>query len=437
MTKQNIITHHKDVKLSINFGFLGLGMGGSSIAAVCGDVKTNASFPYKALLVNTNSMDLDKIKVENESTVKLLIGDGKGASRDINRGEEIFVEHANKVADSVNLHFVDRDFIWVVAGLGGGTGTGSIIQAIKVLMTNNFQKKFGLILTLPRDSEGSTVLSNALERLQVINKAMQGLGSVVIVDNQKLFNYFETTNSNATVQSYLSFANSYIADTLHGMNVVTSSYQPYGEFHFDSSEFKKLITTPGVLHFVKYETKVQSIDVKKPIEHLNTLQKQIVNGVLSDGYNLAKTSRLALSILAHSNSAHNIFNIEFTKSIEDLLSEIAPIVSEKPVGQYIYPFNETSKVYYYAAFAGLDLPSRVRAMIEENNRVIKAKKNLSTEKVEDIFSNFVTTNPATKESTLNGDEEFARLFNQPIDNDNEKDGQNEGDKAFAALFGDK
>ncbi|MDA6131179.1 hypothetical protein OSK38_27920, partial [Escherichia coli] len=90
-------------------------------------------------------------------------GNGKGAGRNLTVGEEIFKEHKDQILQAVNTQFEDSDFIWIVAGLGGGTGTGSIIQAAELLYRNGFQKKFGLILTLPRKTEGKTVLSNALE----------------------------------------------------------------------------------------------------------------------------------------------------------------------------------------------------------------------------------------------------------------------------------
>ncbi|GEL05546.1 plasmid replication protein [Rummeliibacillus stabekisii] len=432
-TSRNTLTQNKDVKLSLNFGFMGLGMGGSSIAAACAEMQTDKEYPYKAILVNTNEMDLDKIQVDNEDTEKILIGDGKGASRDINLGEKLFKQHEQIIAKKVNAHFSDRDFIWIVAGLGGGTGTGSVIQAIRVLMTEGFNKKFGLILTLPRDTEGATVLNNALTRLQSIHQAMQGLGSIIIVDNQKLFNSFVEKGAVST-KEYLSFSNNYIARTLHEMNVVTASFKPFSEFHFDSSEFTKLIKTPGILHFVRYAQGAATIDASEPIKYIRTLESKIQEGVLSDGFNIAKTKRLALSILANANDVNKILNVQITKSIEDKLDELAPIAIEKPIAQYVYDTPDEKDVHFYAAFAGLDLPNRVKELIDVNNRFIEEVKKQQENTVEnDPFGDFVSSSSSSNtEEEMDGNDAFNLLFNN---NQNEAsatadDGLSEFEKLF-------
>ena len=104
-----------------------------------------------------------------------------------------------------------------------------------------------IILTLPRDNEGGYVLGNAIERMQQISTAMQAMGAILIVDNQKLYTEYINQPANATksIDDFLKYCNSYVADTLHEINVVTNSFAPSGDNHFDASEFANLIQTPG------------------------------------------------------------------------------------------------------------------------------------------------------------------------------------------------
>lgn len=400
MNLQNAVFSSSKINTSLNFGFLGLGMGGNSIAAACAEVSTNIpnkKYPYSALLINTNQIDLDKIEVTNPQIEKLLIGSGKGAGRDIELGEKMYRESSDQVAEKIKVQFKDADFVWVVAGLGGGTGTGSIIEAIRTVASSGFNKRFGLILTLPRKNEGATVLGNALLRLQLINQAMKGLGSIILVDNQKLFDYFTETKSEATLLSeYLKFANQFVAETLHELNVVTASYKPSGENHFDSSEFENLIKTPGVLHFAKFAKTTSEVSTTNSVDQVSSFKDNIVEGVLSDGYDLTKTNRLAVSILANESSSERLFNFGFARAIETEINQIAPLANEKPIAYYNYKYQNVKDVYFYAVFAGLQLPSTVIELIKENNR-LKELKLQQEAPVDDIFAGF--SSASTKEKT--------------------------------------
>ena len=174
--------------ISLKFGFIGLGMGGCSIAYECATVNQNVrnnKYPYTAVLINTNNVDLRKLPDRTNTMKFLLRGYERGAGRDIQLGEEAFKKYKDEISKIVIDFFEDRDFLFVVCGLGGGTGTGSIIEAIRLLHSSGYAGRFGLILTLPRDQEGSQILDNAIKRLQVIAKAMRGIGSILQVDNQK------------------------------------------------------------------------------------------------------------------------------------------------------------------------------------------------------------------------------------------------------------
>jgi cell division GTPase FtsZ len=384
LTQQNLF-QRDDISISLRFGYLGLGMGGCAIAAECADVKTkieNNHYPYSALLINTNKMDFEKITYSNSAIKKVYIGDGKGAARDIQIGEQAFIKHKDEIISEVKKHFQDRDFIWIVAGLGGGTGTGSIIEAIKVLHQNGYKNRFGLILTLPRNKEGSTVLSNALERLQTIAKIMQGMGSIILVDNQKLYDEFIKRKPHSSLSEYISFSNKYVANTLHELNVITASFKPYGDTHFDSSEFEKLIKTPGILTLSKHSVQDSNIDLYNESTFLTSLNDSITEGILSDGYKFSHATRAAMSVITNRNTAERIFTLSFTSKMESIIDGLSPAAEEKPIATYVD--DKTKGVHFYTVFAGLRLPERITELVEENNKLIQLQEQDSDD--DDVLS---------------------------------------------------
>lgn len=433
---ESIINKTSEPKIGVRFGFVGVGMGGSSIAAACVEAGRNNKAkndmnPYAALLVNTNSVDLDKIQVSSSSNVeKLLIGDGKGAGRNIQLGEEIFRENEKKVVDALKATFDEKtDFIWVVAGLGGGTGTGSVIEAIRVLMENGFRGKFGLILTLPRHSEGFKVMDNAISRLMNIANAMNHLGSIILVDNEKLYQHFISSKPTASIADYLSYSNDFIADTLHEMNLVTNSFSVFGGDHFDVREFLNLISTPGLLHFAKYSDVGKNVDSAQFASHLGKLKREIDNGVLSDGYDLKYTKRLAVSIVAKKTTAARIFNVEFTNNIASDLNKMAPTADEKPIAQYTYD-GQGDDLYFYAVFAGLRMPSSVKNLVSTYTEIKEKKQTIQLAVEDDVFAGF-SAEPDPAPQSIEEDNPFAFL--------NKKDDSNDGKPkdAFYEAFGIK
>lgn len=381
--------------LSYKYGFLGLGLGGTSIAAACADLSAGDNdYPYTALLVNTNKQDLDKVKTANPKIVKKLIGNGKGAGRDISIGENIFVQHKQDILSLMQTSFKETEFIWISAGLGGGSGTGAVIQAIGLCLEMN--KPFGLILTLPRVNERSTVNSNALKRLNKIYAAMDKLGPIIPVDNEKLFAEFMAKNPNASLEDYLAFSNEYVAKAIHDKNIITANFKVYGSTNFDSSELGKMLRTPGVFHFARMEMtadEFKELDTLKNMENqkakfIAELRTQIEKGVLSSGFDFKKTKRAAISVLCHDQDAPGLFNGVMTNQLESLLLDVAPYATESPVSFHTYSElqydnvkadSKKRPVYFYVMLAGLDLPAeRIKQMIEIDKQSLENVVNTSS-----------------------------------------------------------
>ncbi|EEM85999.1 plasmid replication protein RepX [Bacillus thuringiensis serovar pingluonsis] len=391
--------------ISLKFGFLGLGMGGCAIAAECANKETqikNNKYPYRAILVNTNSQDFNKIEIKNQGNVRKIQLEGyeQGAARNPQVGEEAFVKHETKIFEAVKQEFEDRDFIWITCGLGGGTGTGALLKAIEMLYEHDYN--FGLLLTLPRDAEALKVLENATSRIRSIAMNQEAFGSIVLIDNAKLYRKFEEENPSALANEYTSYSNKYIADALHEINLVTSSFTPFSDTHFDASEFAQVINTPGVLSLAKLELKSNQLDTENPLGYLTQLGNALEKGVLYDTEReeLESAKKSALSIVTSPLRAGRLYNFSFLNQMENFLKERTPYVDERPIAPYVNKHTtkkEEDIVKFYSVVAGLPLPKRVSDIIDEITRIKEEREQANSKKSNAVLNKLFAFDDSVQE----------------------------------------
>ena len=102
-------------KSAINCAFLGIGGGGGKMAKAFLDLGFN-----KTLLINTTEKDQpNDINPENF----LLIPGADGVAKDIKLGKEVLENNSALVEDALRTRIGKVDWIFVLAGAGGGTGS--------------------------------------------------------------------------------------------------------------------------------------------------------------------------------------------------------------------------------------------------------------------------------------------------------------------------
>ncbi|KHF31357.1 Plasmid replication protein RepX [Paenibacillus sp. P1XP2] len=386
------------MNISLKYGFLGLGMGGTSIAHACAGMRLSAKSeqrPYTALLINSNEMDLLKLPDYPNIKKVILSGYERGVGRDIQLGQEAFNVHKETIAETLQSFFNDRDYIFICCGLGGGTGTGSVIEAIRLLHAKGFAGRFGLLLTLPRRNEGRRVLDNALQRLQVIKRAMQGLGAIIVVDNEKLFQ--TGLSQSQSVEDFMKSCNRHVARLLHDLNTVTASYKPYGSYHFDSSEWLNMLRTGGCLHIAKCTLPAQTVDLASPVTYMEALKQSVLNGELSAGYDLQDATSSAVSIVADGSTAKRLFTHTFVEQIQSFLHDSTPILDENPVATYVG--DQLGQVTIYTVFAGLNFPDSVKKLTEELTE-LERKAEERTQKTDAIAEALAGIKPQEKKAAV-------------------------------------
>lgn len=438
---KNILTSG-NIKLSVKYGFLGIGMCGCSIGAACANVSTNIEnnrYPYKALLINTAETDHQRIKYNNvEGIKKMVIGGGLGAGRNIEVGKDMFLKAKEEITLAIKDQFSDTDFLWVVAGLGGGTGTGGIFAALATLSDMGYDsKKIGLIITLPRLSEAHTVLDNALIRFEQIIRAASNIGAIILIDNELMYQHFLEKDTGASTTAYIEAINRYIANALHELNTSTS-FTPHADTHFDTEEYKQVLQTPGFLHLVSLKLPASVVHKEKTDEMKELLKQKISDGILSTGYDLKKTKRVAMNFIADVYTNKSAFSLEVYQAADDLLEDIAPNATQKPISQYTYKMKtqaeNTNPVYIQTLFAGLDFPQeRINVLIDANVKMIEQLSEIEKKRGEGN-SAFNRINEARKKAKQESEnfklEEDSKATNPFLEIDNVQSTEKESEKTI-------
>ncbi|MER7521376.1 hypothetical protein, partial [Streptomyces sp. NPDC126499] len=336
-----------------------------------------------------------KVKHKKDAFTEVrLSGYEGGAGRNIEKGEKAFKDNSSEFLNAIKP-LSDRDFIWVVAGLGGGTGTGAIIEAVITLAESGYAEKLGLILTLPRHNEGGNVLGNAFKRIQEIGKIKDAIGSIIIVDNQKLYTDFlkKEENKAKTMDDFLTYCNRYVADTLHELNTITNAYENMTMEYFDSSEFENTIKQSGYLTLSKL-TLIDKPDVSNEAQFVSKLKESIENGVLSDGYNFETAQTAAVTTIANGGQVDYITNMAFESKVKEVIDSMAPYLDEYPVAGY--KANNTVGINIYTIFTGLETPTCLGIIGQKYDEFIKAKN--AAKKNDEVLERLNSLNHEKKET---------------------------------------
>lgn len=161
----------------VKIAIVGVGGGG------CNTIKRLIDYGMKGpelIAVNTDRIHLDTIKAPAK---KILIG--QSITRGLGAGgyPEIAQKSAEASKQEIESALADVDLVFLVAGMGGGTGTGASPVVAEIAKKNG--ALVVSIVTYPFRIERAR-LQKAKEGIEALKKASDTL---VIIDNQKLLDF--------------------------------------------------------------------------------------------------------------------------------------------------------------------------------------------------------------------------------------------------------
>lgn len=290
---------HKDsFDSAVKMAFVGAGQGGGRIAQAFFDMGYR-----RVCAVNTTNQDLESLTMP----MKRVIGNNRGgAGKDPEQGMLAAKESFEDIMDLLMRAWGEGvEQMFVCVGAGGGSGTGSwtvLLDAMKEFAKSTniekpIPKHLGVIMTLPKRSEGARVQQNALlaiqEALALVEKKQ--ISSLILVDNAKINELFP----GLAVKQFWQVANKNFAAVLHTFNLLAAQNSEYNTF--DRADFRSVLRN-GLLIFGM--TRVNRWEGKEDISQ--AVRMNLKNSLLADGFDLSKADMAGAIVVAHDNIMSDI-----------------------------------------------------------------------------------------------------------------------------------
>ncbi len=217
-----------DVQRFAKIKVMGLGGGGSNSLNSMISLQQIQGVEFVA--VNTDAQAL----MNNQSPTKVQIGEtltrGLGSGGDPEVGKQAAEESTQKLQDVL----ADADMVFLTAGMGGGTGTGSIPVVASVAKTVGALTV--AVVTKPFAFEGTRRMVVAEEGLEKLKGQVDAL---IIIPNQRLL---ETVDKNMTLQEAFKLADSVLGQGVQGISDLIT--MP-GLINVDFADVKTIMSSAG------------------------------------------------------------------------------------------------------------------------------------------------------------------------------------------------
>ncbi|HCE30906.1 MAG: Cell division protein FtsZ [Candidatus Daviesbacteria bacterium GW2011_GWB1_39_5] len=217
-----------DVARFAKIKVMGLGGGGSN--SLNSMISLQQIQGVEFVSVNTDAQAL----MNNQSPTKVQIGEtltrGLGSGGDPEVGKQAAEESAQKLEDVLQ----DADMVFLTAGMGGGTGTGSIPVVAGVA------KSLGAltvaVVTKPFSFEGTRRMVVAEDGIEKLKDKVDAL---IVIPNQRLL---ETVEKNMTLQEAFKLADSVLGQGVQGISDLIT--MP-GLINVDFADVKTIMSSAG------------------------------------------------------------------------------------------------------------------------------------------------------------------------------------------------
>mgnify|MGYP001166787150 FL=1 len=282
-----------EVDAAFNYAFVGVGQGGSRVA------ETFHKIGYRRIAVlNTAQQDLNTINLEN----KLCFGEG-GAGKNPEKAAGLFKDNREDITDFLTRSLGDGyDRIFVCAGAGGGTGAGSVCPMATLAheiqnASRSQHKKVGVILALPKASEGKKVNANAFNILNSVYNLVekQIVGPLIIIDNEKI----ATLYPDLPVSKFWDTANHSVAGLFHLFNHTATKDSTYSAF--DANDYRGVLDS-GLIVFGA--SPVQDWEDKVAVAR--AVRDNLSNNLLSGGVDLRSGHVAAVVVIGGAEQLNTI-----------------------------------------------------------------------------------------------------------------------------------
>jgi cell division protein FtsZ len=209
---------------------LGLGGGGGNAINRMVD---SGIHKVDLIAINTDAQDLRRNKAPYRVQIGEALTKGLGVGGDPDRGRRAAEESYEHIKQLVQ----GTDLLFITAGMGGGTGTGSAPVVAKVARETLGEDILIVgVVTRPFNFEGAQRMSQANLGIKNLRKYVD---SLLVIPNERLFEIIDKQTS--TLEAYR-MADDVLKQAVQGISdVITLA----GEVNVDFNDIKRIMTKSG------------------------------------------------------------------------------------------------------------------------------------------------------------------------------------------------
>ncbi|MGE7983805.1 hypothetical protein [Solibacillus sp. NPDC093137] len=434
-TSKDILSKHliatelkRNVDQFIKIAVVGIGQAGGRIA------DEFAAYGVPTVVFNSSESDMKSLEYVHKKVFtpamdadNYVIEGFQGAAKQRNLGKVFFEENRGQYVKHLNTEaFQDAQFVWICASLGGGTGSGAVIQTAELVLKirakyryENYGKRIansvGLIVVIP-DEAGIEFKKNTVEAVAEINRLLyesgeDSIGSVLYVDNDHFnhSNAFADYSKNIDDKTDASkLSNAYVATLLMELNSLTALES---NSTLDFNEFVTILGTPGHLYLQRslqnneFANELRDLVSMKDIAsqaNLQSISKKYaeefvkIEGILNNNDPfINEKQRLGKSLMLGVLYPKDITENEIRKYVEELKAILPHSTAHVALSQISN--NAQTGITTFAAYVTSDLPSRLNTILQDYEAEVEIANAREQERLAAIeaqkskFANFASS----------------------------------------------
>jgi len=273
-----------------------LGVGGAGGNAINGMIEHGLQ-GVEFIAVNTDAQDLKLSKAHGKIQMGINLTKGLGAGAKLDIGQAAADESLN---DIVNI-LQGANMVFITAGMGGGTGTGSahvIARAAKELNILTVG-----VVTLPFLYEGPSRMRRAQQGLEELRKHVD---TIIVVPNQNLF---KIASEQTTFEESFELSNDVL---LHGVKSITDLMVRPGLINLDFADVETVMSSMGKAMMGTGEAEGEGRAVKAA--------EDAIHNPLIDDYTLKGAKGLLVNI----TGGKDLKLFEVDEAVNKVRSEVDP-----------------------------------------------------------------------------------------------------------------
>lgn len=330
--------------VALQLAFLGAGQGGGRIA----DAFYRLGY-RRVGVFNTTDSDFDGLNVE--ARLSLDVG---GAAKDAQLAERQLSGREPEVHDLLTRAWgSELDCALICAGLGGGTGSGTIAKLVEIArryMEGQPACKVGAIVSLPPISEGQQVARNAVIALQRLLELK--VSPLVVIDNARINELYRPVMSKLH-----STANETVAQLLDLFNQLAARKCPLKRLMtFDQGELSQLFDN-GLVVMGAADFDVEKIT--SPADVSQKIREELTKNVLATVE--MKTGRKAACLFVGGQDVFDKLGLEYFEAgfnQLDLLLNGSGTAEPPVLHRGLYVDDSQAGLQCYTMIAGCQPPQK-------------------------------------------------------------------------------